>query len=85
MSINTTLGKTVFHIIDSDVPTMSSLMCNVHNAVTNSQTTRCKVHKTINPQYKVHDVCVKKRKEKKKLLMIFTESHLRALECVVIV
>ena len=56
---NATLGKTVSYMIDSHVPTMSSQKCNIFDAKTNSQTTRCNVYKTINPQYKVHDVYVK--------------------------
>lgn len=60
MSLNTSPGKLISHMTDNDVPSISSLICNVHNAIANSQTTRCNVYKTINPQFKVHDVYVKR-------------------------
>ena len=62
MTLNTTLGKTVTHMINSDVPTMSSLLCNVHNDIANSQTTRCNVYKTINPRFEVHDIYIPRDK-----------------------
>lgn len=60
MALNTSLGKLISHMANNDAPVMSSLMSNVHDAITNSQSTRCNVYKTINPQFKVHDAYVKR-------------------------
>ena len=60
MSLNTSLGKLICHMVDDNVPSMSSLMCNVHNARPNSHAARCIAYKSINPQFKVHDVFIKR-------------------------
>lgn len=57
---NTPVGKIVRDMIHDNVPKMSELLVNVHNAITNSDTSRCNVYKDINPDFVVHEVYTKK-------------------------
>ena len=53
---NTSVGKIVQNMIRTDVPAFSTLVENVHEAINNSDTSRCRVYREINPAYEVHSV-----------------------------
>ena len=57
---NSPVGKIVRDMIHNNVPKMSDLLVNVHNAITTSDASRCNVYKVINPGFVVHEVYTKK-------------------------
>ena len=60
INTNTSVSKLVQNMIRTDVPNMSTLIHNVHNAIANSNASKCAIYKEINPNYEVHEIYVKK-------------------------
>lgn len=56
ISLNTNVGKIVETMTRSDVPSMSSLIDNVHVAIRTANGSRCNVYKEINPDLGVHSI-----------------------------
>ena len=53
---NTPTGKFIRELIRNECPNMSSLIENVHTAIADSDSSRCRVYKDINPNFLVHDI-----------------------------
>ena len=56
ISMNTHVGRSVQNMIRADLPSMTSLINNVHEAVRTSNGSRCEVYREINPDIEVHRI-----------------------------
>ena len=61
ISLNTQVTKLITYMTQNNVPHKSTILRNVHDAISQSETTRCNVYKTMNINLEVHDVYVKRR------------------------
>ena len=76
MSLNTHVGKIVQNMIRTDVPTMTSLIGNVHEVVRTSSGSRCGVYREINPEIEVHRIYKEKHSINDLYRMSFTRFRL---------
>ncbi len=56
ITLNTPAGKLVSRMTRDNIPHMSTLVRNVHDAIAGSHTSRCIIYKTINPRYVTHSI-----------------------------
>ncbi len=72
ISLNTPAGKLVSRMTRENVPHMSTLLRNVHNAIADSNTSRCTTYRTINPHYVTHSVYSERHTVNDRLRISFT-------------
>lgn len=56
ITLNTPAGKLVCRMTRDNIPHVTTLVRNVHDAITKSHTSKCAPCRTINPHYVTHNV-----------------------------